>query len=81
MKQLKEAIKNNAIILTIIDLILVTLYLLLIKKLCNKSFNIDLYDLLILWIMIVIWKILHLLIINLIYIREALEFCRNYMII
>lgn len=54
MKQLKEAIKNNAIILTIIDLILVTLYLLLIKKLCNKSFNIDLYDLLILWIMIAI---------------------------
>lgn len=54
MKQLKEAIKNNAIILTIIDIILVTLYLLLMKKLCNKSFNIDLYDLLILWIMIAI---------------------------
>ena len=54
MKQLKEAIKNNAIILTIIDIILVTLYLLLMKKICNKSFNIDLYDLLILWIMIAI---------------------------
>lgn len=52
MKQLKEAIKNNAILLTIIDLILMILYLLLIKKLCNKSFEVDLYDLFILWIMI-----------------------------
>lgn len=44
MKQLKKIINNNAIILTIIDLIGITLYLLIIKVISKVGFNFNLYD-------------------------------------
>ena len=44
MKQIKDAIKNNAILLTSIDLIGVILYLMLMKKICDVNFNFTLYD-------------------------------------
>ena len=44
MKQIKDAIKNNAILLTSIDLIGIILYLMLMKKICDVNFNFTLYD-------------------------------------
>ena len=44
MKQLKKIIKNNAILLTGIDLICTVLYLMLMKKIYNVNFNFTLYD-------------------------------------
>ena len=50
MKQLKKIIKNNAILLTGIDLICTALYLMLMKKIYNVNFNFTLYDFSIIWI-------------------------------
>ena len=50
MKQIKDAIKNNAILLTSIDLIGVIIYLMLMKKIYNVNFNFTLYDFSIIWI-------------------------------
>lgn len=54
MKQIKDAIKNNAILLTSIDLIGVILYLMLMKKICNVNFTFNLYDFSIIWIIMAI---------------------------
>lgn len=50
MKQLKKIINNNAIILTIIDLIGIILYLLIIKVISKVGFNFNLYDFSIIWL-------------------------------
>ena len=50
MKQIKDAIKNSAILLTSIDLMSVILYLMLMKKICNVNFTFNLYDFSIIWI-------------------------------
>ena len=54
MKQTKDAIKNNAILLTSIDLIGVILYLMLMKKICNVNFTFNLYDFSIIWMIMAI---------------------------
>ena len=54
MKQIKDAIKNNAILLTSIDLIGVILYLMLMKKICNVNFTFNLYDFSIIWIIMLV---------------------------
>ncbi len=54
MKQIKDAIKNNAILLTSIDLIGIILYLMLMKKICNVNFTFNLYDFSIIWIIMAI---------------------------
>ena len=54
MKQIKDAIKNNAILLTSIDLIGIILYLMLMKKICNVNFTFNLYDFSIIWIVMAI---------------------------
>ena len=54
MKQIKDAIKNNAILLTSIDLIGIILYLMLMKKICNVNFTFNLYDFSIIWMIIAI---------------------------
>ena len=54
MKQIKDAIKNNAILLTSIDLIGVILYLMLMKKICNVNFTFNLYDFSIIWMIMAI---------------------------
>lgn len=53
MKQIKDAIKNNAILLTSIDLIGIILYLMLMKKIYNVNFNFTLYDFSIIWIIMI----------------------------
>lgn len=54
MKQIKDAIKNSAILLTSIDLMGVILYLMLMKKICNVNFTFNLYDFSIIWIIMAI---------------------------
>ena len=54
MKQIKDAIKNNAILLTSIDLIGIILYLMLMKKICNVNFTFNLYDFSIMWMIMAI---------------------------
>mgnify|MGYP006886749043 CR=1 FL=1 len=54
MKQIKDAIKNNAILLTGIDLIGIILYLMLMKKICNVDFTFNLYDFSIIWVIMAI---------------------------
>ena len=54
MKQIKDAIKNSAILLTSIDLMSVILYLMLMKKICNVNFTFNLYDFSIIWIIMAI---------------------------
>lgn len=54
MKQIKDAIKNNAILLTSIDLIGIILYLMLMKKICNVDFTFNLYDFSIIWVIMAI---------------------------
>lgn len=54
MKQIRDAIKNNAILLTGIDLIGIILYLMLMKKICNVNFTFNLYDFSIIWIIMAI---------------------------
>lgn len=54
MKQIKDAIKNNAILLTSIDLIGIILYLMLMKKICNVNFTFNLYDFSIIWMIMAI---------------------------
>ena len=54
MKQIKDAIKNNAILLTSIDLIGIILYLMLMKKICDVNFNFTLYDFSIIWIIMLV---------------------------
>ena len=54
MKQIKDAIKNNAILLTSIDLIGIILYLMLMKKICNVDFTFNLYDFSIIWMTLAI---------------------------
>ena len=54
MKQIKDAIKNSAILLTSIDLMGVILYLMLMKKIYNVNFNFTLYDFSIIWIIMAI---------------------------
>ena len=54
MKQIKDAIKNSATLLTSIDLMGVILYLMLMKKICNVNFTFNLYDFSIIWIIMAI---------------------------
>ena len=54
MRQIKDAIKNSAILLTSIDLMGVILYLMLMKKICNVNFTFNLYDFSIIWIIMAI---------------------------
>lgn len=54
MKQLKEMIKNNAILITAIDLIMIVLYLMILKKICRIEFQFSLYDFSIIWLFIII---------------------------
>lgn len=54
MKQLKEMIKNNAILITAIDLIMIVLYLMILKKICRIEFQFGLYDFSIIWLFTII---------------------------